>query len=428
MHVHHPVAAGGGRRRRRYGRPRPAATTAALLVLAISAPATAQQAGEEGGGRHMTFNPSLSVGYGYVDNVVQAGTPSSSTSSSAASASLTLPVRRDLTRGRFEVAYRGLFRSYESFNVLDHVDHYLDSRLEHRFRRRSKLELSARYTRTQEGGDPTRLQDGNVYISSRVERESYGASILFDHGIGARWKWSIATDAGKSKIASIKDFSPDTPPGIAPEGATSYGGALGIEREVSGRTSLGVRYRYQHFEPDTAPKEDVHEVVGRFTRTFRRKARLGFDFGGFSRSRAVETDYRTSGFTGGVDYSYGPVGRVRYTIGVAVAPTSGGSLAGTSTDTRVVFTITSENTRKWDLGFASYYARRVASVTTVPDVDTVSGSAWIERRFARKVSIRLDGNWVDQSSSLPGFSEGSYAYVNAFVVWYPLGGTRLAGR
>ncbi len=401
--------------------------TAAIIFLSTVGPSAAQETGEAAERRGTTFNPSVSAGYGYTDNVVQAGQPEQSASSSTASLALALPLQRSLRSGKLDLAYRGLFRSYEKFGALDHGEHFLDGKLERRFRRRSKLELGVRYGRTQEGGDATRLQDGNIYLSTRVERESYGASATFDKGVGPRWQWSIGVDAGESKIRSIQDFNPEEPPELPAEGARSYAGAAEVRRIVSGRTELGIRYAYRRIEPDVQPTEDDQEFTGRFTRTFRLKSRLGIDVGGYRRSRSNDADFRSSGFSGGVDYSYGPVGRVRFGVGLLVAPSTGGSLQGTSTDTRLAFSVASANTRKWDLGLASYVSRRVASDTTIPDIDVLSATVWVERRFARKLAIRIDGSWVDQSSTLAGFSEGRYSVANAGLVWYPLGGSRLAG-
>jgi hypothetical protein len=62
----------------------------------------------------------------------------------------------------------------------------------------------------------------------------------------------------------------------------------------------------------------------------------------------------------------------------------------------------------------------------VPNTQTLTAGADVERVITRKLAARFRVDWIEQRSEDEAFANGANATGSLYLVWYPLGGRRAA--
>jgi hypothetical protein len=394
---------------------------AAPLCLLAAQAATAQT------GRAQ-FNPALTLAYRYTDNVlyVEGGD-----SDQSARVGVELPVTWQLKKGSTTLSYRGGYTWYDRSDELNHDGHILRWSLTTSPDRLSNLNVNVGYRKTQQQGASRETfeaqqagEDTDTALSQRTDRQTYAARINYGRTTKSRWQWNIGAGGSRREFDPISGVPPD--PGTIPvEDRWSYDGTAGLLKNLSRRTSLGASVRYRVTDLDSGTKEDVQQYGLVLDHTLSEYATLRFTLGGYSRDQdnvLPGSDIVDSGVYASVNYgSNRPVGPVRFDFGAYVQPSSGGSLAGTSTNSAVYFSVIGDQARYWAWRVGTEYARRKPSDEALPTLDTFAVGGTVDRNFRRTLALRLRARYVDQSSDDVGAPVGTFYTVSLGLVWYPRG-------
>jgi hypothetical protein len=108
------------------------------------------------------------------------------------------------------------------------------------------------------------------------------------------------------------------------------------------------------------------------------------------------------------------------------APSAGGSIEGTSTDTVARLFWTGSPGPRWTWTLDSVYTLREPTAQTSPEFETVGGGGRIEWRPAPAVGLRIEAEYAERSSDDPSL-DASVALATLGLVWYPRGPERPAG-
>jgi hypothetical protein len=372
--------------------------------------------------------------YGVTNNIAYVGEADEDTNDSTISLDANLPFEKQTGRTTIRLKYWGRLTRFDRAQNLDHTEHTLDLETEFRTGRKSSVGFTVFGERTQRVADATNVRDDNVFIEQRINRTAYGASLNLAWGLGGRWRGTASFAATESTAEAIQDVETEQ----EAKDYSSYLVTFYADKTISARTTQRFRYTFRVFDSDAVllatdasvetVQESVHQIDYTYDRTVSRRSTVGLLAGAFIRQREDETDLQQQGLALGVTYSYGPFSKTNFGTSLAVAPSSGGNLGGTSTNAIVTVALTSVESRKLNWGLNWNYTRRFAAVTTDPDVATIMGFGFVEPIVHRDLAIRFTARWARQTSEIEDVADGEFVTLGLGLVWYPLLGTRLGNR
>jgi hypothetical protein len=394
-------------------------------AVLLAAPAAAQRT---------RFNPSISVGAGRTDNVEY--TAVEETSDTVAHVTAALPVERAWRTGTFRFAYEPSFFKYDSTTSLDRFEHHATAGWNRSFGRRTRLDLSADFSRTQQQGlrlpgpdqappdEPAPVVPPDALLTQRTERDSFGAWLRLDRTAGERWSWGLTASGSDYAHDAIEDFNPNQPAGFAVEDRTEYAGAFDLSRAFSRADSMGLRYEHRWFELDASPDQDSDLLSLTYRRTVGRKLWLDLGAGG-SRTTGDGAggspgDDERSELQGNVGF-HRAFRHVDLGLGVSHRPTSGGHLEGTSTDTSAELRLSGVRRRDWFWDVVTGYVHRDPTQDGAAATRGLAAAGQVERMFLEVLSVRFATSFADQSEDDPTRPDPSAWGAELALVWYPRG-------
>lgn len=388
---------------------------AAAAILAVPA------------GAQITFNPGLSLGRGYTDNVVYVETQQDSESSATTSLGLVAPLRLDSPRGSFGVTYDLDLTRYDERSEADNTAHSL--RLDHRWksRRGAALNVRSTYTRSEEqlasrllSSEPGDPDTGDAFqtVTERTDRDVVTAALGYDWPVGKRWRLGAGVNGGITRVDG----------GSTVEDRDNYGASFRGKRATSPRTDAGWSYVFSHSESPTAGDNDFHNLQLTYDHDFTRRFNLGLR-GGVLRV-VPETGEDETRATVGLDLRFNDdltLGPVRFDYTAGVSPSTVGAEIGNSLNTRLSASISGVTVYPWNWRVTASYLRRDPFDEQISaETETVSARAAVERRVGRTVGARLTTSWADQTSD-DSQREASFYSAIISVVVYPLASKRISG-
>jgi hypothetical protein len=379
---------------------------AAAALAAGTGPAWAQKT---------TFNPSVLIEQGYSNDIYYAGgeAPDSDTDRRIA---LEIPYERETPTSALRLSYRPSYVRQQEFDELDRDEHRFDLRWNGELSRRSRLRASAHFTRTQSQGSPEQLDDPELFLTGRSDRDVGRAELSFTHAPSPRWTWELLGLSAAYHFRPIEDFATDTDD----EDRRDYGATTRFMRTLSRNSSLGLRYDYRRFSLEDSGDDDNHGLAVSWDSRLGQKLSLSATAGVFhSRGDTLPDGEKTGGY--GEFHLNRGFERMRLELGLQHRPSSGGAIDGTSEQTSLDLALASGARRRaWSWSAGPGAARREPN----SDSDTIYGygaNGFVERRLAGQFALRLRANWYDQSNDDSIFETGL-----AFL-WYPWAGTALSG-
>jgi hypothetical protein len=194
-----------------------------------------------------------------------------------------------------------------------------------------------------------------------------------------------------------------------------------------------VYFGYAAIRNEAVPDERVRRVGLEFERRVAERSSFGIRLGWFGRElvdQDVETppNFQDQGLDISIRFSQGrELGPFRFGFNLGAAPSTGGGIAGTSTNYFAGAQVTnSDRTATWNWEVAFRYAVREPSENDTLRLQTFSLIGEIERRLGRTAGIRLRTRWVRQQDDDPSRVDGEFVSAAVRLVWYPLGGRRIA--
>ena len=394
------------------------------------------------------FDPSVSLSGAYTDNVNFIDFSGSSVGGGANFAADTiiragvhLPVTRETRTGSFGFRYDAAYSTYNKNRDLSNLMHLVNFDFNTDFRRGGSLSLGGFYSRSQDQGIPRTIQDPELFLTARTNREFYGARIGYSKSL-PRWNWGVTIRGGETRFDPIGDSSTDDPVppdldpsdlALIPEGRTYADTTFTVSRNVSRRASVGVDYRYRWIDLNRGGTETGHGLRATFGWTFSKSFALRLGVGGFTRERdlpdgVTTLDSTETGFVWILALDITPPiraiqkGKVVLSFDVGVTPTAGGALEGTSTNSRAALYLTKGGRITWwKWGLGTLYTRRDSSFGEGPSYQTWGFDGWLEAYAGEWVAFRLGATWSDQTSSSSEVRPAAFTTVYGGLVWYPKG-------
>ncbi len=396
---------------------KPGCWTSALLAVTLFAvpPLSAQRT---------TFNPVISLGYIYIDNVQLVG--EDGTADSGFRLGLQLPVVRQLRKGTLSFTYSPNFDKYEDFSELDNTGHRLVFNLATQPTPISELILSTAFSRTQDQGDPSQPDD-DIFIGRRTERERASFDLSYRDRLSGRFLWGFSTGYSASSFKDIENFDPGATDPIGDR--NTLRGSVDLLRVVSRTTNFGVRIGYGRFELDRGDDEELRELSLILDHVVGKRTNLAVGLGVF------ETEVDEASSPGGVPGKSRTGGqgfliltrqlrKLSLSLGAVRSATAGGIIEGTSTDSSVYFSLGSSVGRRWDWTVDSRYSRREPSDEQLATIDNAALGLTLSLRLFRRVHLRLSPRYTRQLGDDAGAD--SLVLQGGFgLSWAPLEKTRL---
>lgn len=376
-------------------------------------------AGDSARAQSTVFFPELALEQGYSSNVLYLG-ESGAASDLFARLTVLLPVERQMRTGSWRLSYQGAATKYREFGVLDHISQSLGFNAQHQPARRSSLAFNASYAQTQDQGDPD-PDDPNRFLSGRQDQETLRARLFYGRDTGARWRLDAALDGSWNRFEPISGGDPGA---LASEDWRGLAATLGFSRRVSRRTTFGLRFSHQFYDREVTGREDSQLLGVTFNYSPGGDLALGGELGAYRRHRdpllAGVADLDDHGLQGRISLGYS-FGRQALAFAASHAPSSGGNLPGTSTNTTAGISLSGTPGPRWRWRLNSTYTRRDSTIVLASTLVTISNGVSIERLPRRKLGFRLSGEYVDQSGSASGRLNGAFGNTRVGLVWYPRG-------
>lgn len=400
-----------------------AAAVAAVATGAATGPALAADT---------TFNPSVNFGISAISNVQYVGTGDRQSDNTGV-IGISLPVRHFRAQNELRFNYRADYRKYSDESALDNLQQFAELMWTRRIRRQFRFSVAAEGALTQEQGEPLRGDETNYFLAQRTERRVYGGRMSFRHDfLRQRWQWGLALSGLNAQFRNIDDFQPD-PSGRQVADQRILAGTVDVQRLIRRRYYVGAYFGYGGIQNDAAPDETVRRAGLEVERRVAERSSFQVRVGWFGRElddegAMLNPNFRSDGLDLNVRFNQGQeIGPVQLGFNVGVAPSTGGGIAGTSTNFYAgaqVSNLDRRATWNWQVGLR--YAIREPTDNDALRLHTFSLLGEIERRIGRKAGLRLRTQWVKQIDDDPTRVDGEYIKLAAGVVWYPFGGSRVA--
>ncbi len=388
--------------------------SAALLLAAAGAPGARAAA---------DVNPSISLGTEYSDNVGYAS--ANDQADWAATLGFRVPIVWRRTRGTTALSFNGTYVKQDKEESLDRFNWGAAFAVSQTPSPRTSLSFVAGFVHTQAQGDPRNLDDTEIFLTQRAERDLAQASFDLNRQITKRWNWTFNLNAQDQSSENISDFDGGTTPSVSEfEDKRSYGVRSGLSRAISGRTSIGFQGQYRTFELDESGDQDTVAVNLTLNRTLSEFSSFNVSAGGYrSTGEAADgtgAEDESDGFQVAVGYTRS-MRNVALNLGLSHAPSSGGNLEGTAKQTTASFGISNRQAVRWDWNVGLQHGLREPADPAQPDRESTALNADFERAFGRQLGLNLGTSFVHQTIDDPAFEDRDVFRATAGLVWYPRG-------
>ncbi len=366
----------------------------------------------------VTFDPSIQLEQGYVENVDYSEDEGSSDTIHTVRA--TLPYARESETGRLSFSYSPSYVRQEEFTKLDRDEHRVDLGWDGALTRINRFGAKLYYQRTQDQGTPEAVGDPDLFLTRRTDRDLARADVTFRRSETPRWTWDARAGAASYDYSEIEGFAGDVDSDV--EDRVQHGGGVGVSRSLSRESSIGMRFDYEHFDLDVSGEQDSSQLGVTYDKRLGSRLSLFVSAGAFRGSGdTLGSDRQQSGAMAEARLSR-LYERFRLDVQAAHQPSSGGALEGTAIQSSLGLVLTSQSRRRpWRWQVAPRFSSRNPS----GGGETIDGygiRGFIERGFGRLYALRLNSDHFDQSNGGSAF-EAALAFL-----WYPLGESELAGR
>lgn len=354
------------------------------------------------------FEPSLAGDATYSDNL--GNTPTMATSDTGYRFTLDLPVVRTWQNGELSFRYSPRLYRYQDESDLDRTDHAADLTVNARLSRRSSLDFSTRFSRSQVQGGFISLDDTDVILTGRADRDRLDADLSYGLQVTPRWTWSLATGVGSVNYEAIPGYTALTEDRDQTRISTGFG------RQVSQNTTVGMDLRYEENDLDVSADEKIRNANVTVKHQIDQKNSIDLAVGYFSVDAMTGSADRSGAF---LTFSFSrDFDQLALATFLGYRPTAGGNLPGTATVANIGASIGSRASKVWIWSVAGVFARRDPASSAANEIDSTvlrGDLTWVPHR---KIGVRLTASRNSQieKNSTSGDIEVNRATLG--VVWY----------
>jgi hypothetical protein len=391
--------------------------TAVILAIAFaSIPAAAQRT---------TFNPSFEVSRGYTNNVTYSG--GSQVPDDFTTLAVILPVVKRTANGSLDFRYRPSFVRHDRFEQLDRDEHRLRFDFTKATSRLSRFGLRTSYVSSQLQGDASSLDDSDLIVYRRTNRDVALAGLGYESSRLKGWTWNLGLDGAIRRYEPVSDDEPPVPERRL-EDRNELIGSLGFARNLSPRTSVGFVVSQAWFVLEVSGEELSTQLAATYDHRIGRHDSLRLALGGYYNTgdaAGTDPDEPRTGGVVGVRWAHS-FRRISLRLYLDHRPSAGGALTGTALQSVLGLAVSSSG-RQWLWGVYPRLARREPANPNELTRTSAALSGEVSRRFSDKLSLRLRSDFLNQYFTGEDEEDRSTFSVYLGLIWSPVGGTRLGG-
>lgn len=394
-----------------------------LALVAALAVAALVVAAEPAAAQRFYFNPEFRVEVRYTENPFFRQVGETDTVGRFV---VVLPVRREFRLGgSIEGVYSPAIEQYRRSDDLDNISHRFRLNFVARTAPHTDLSLFAAYTRAQEQARLRSVEDIDLFLGPRLDREIYRAGVNYARRLSERWTLGLSASYLKYEFETIE--------GVSPSGfdfgtldRSGYRGRATGAYDVTRNTRIGLSYGWERYTFGGGGEETTQLASFTLRHAFSERLELDLEIGAFTTSGrdARGRDISRNGAYGAIAVTQG-FRRVSLRLFARHRPSPGGALPGPSTDTVLGLMLSKAHVRRWGWELVARYGQRDSIDPALETLESWAYGGRIEYFIRRIFSVRLEGVYTDQSGP-PAF-EVEYWRVGLSAVWTPLGRTRLGG-
>ncbi len=394
-----------------------------LAIVAAIVLATLAAASEPALAQRFYFRPEFRLEVVYTENpfFIEAGG-----TDTVGRFVVVLPLRREFRLGgSIEGVYSPAIEQYRRSEDLDNISHRFRLTFVARTAPHTDLSIFGAYTRTQEQGRLRSVEDIDLFLGPRLDREIYQAGVSYGRQLTERWRLGLTAGYLRYTFQTIRGVGVDGFQ-IGSLDRSGYQARASAAYELTRNTSIGVAYGWEEFTFGGGGEETTQLTSFTLQHAFTERWQLDLALGYFT---TTGRDGRGRSFT-----RHGGQGSLALTrefrrVGLRLfgrhRPSPGGSLPGPSTDTTVGLLLYKADVRRWGWELVARYGRRDSIDRAIGRIENWAYGGEIQYFIHRLWSFRLEGIYTDQTGP-PRFNV-EYWRVGLGVVWTPLGRTRLGG-
>lgn len=390
-----------------------------FVLLLVALPAMAQKT---------TFDPTIETSSGYTSNVDYGG--GEQVPDYFLRFAAELPVIRETATDLLEFSYRPAIHRYKDFDQLDRDEHRLRLDWNKETGRSSEFNLYTSYIRTQLQGDASSLDDSDLFLFQRTNRQEGLIGVGYDSRFSRLWTWDLQLDGAIRNYDAISDDGsspPDSEPEV--EDRDELTGMFRFSRVLSRRSSVGLALRQAWYRLEFSGDENSTQVAVTYDYEVGSRDTLAVELGG----------YHNTGDAAGTDPNEartGPVFGLRWNheyqkmdLGLYAnhQPSAGGALPGTAIQTVVGLALRSSGPSNWRWGVFPRAAYRDPANPEDSGRTSAALSFEVDRKITNWMSIRLRSDYIYQEYTDPEADDRSSYTAYLGLIWMPKGGTRAGG-
>jgi len=391
-----------------------AALLFALLPAAFATCALAQET---------TFHPEALLEYGYNSNLLTQSA-GQETGDNMTRVALGLPVNRNWRSGTLDFWYQPSYQWYGDNTDLNHDEHRVRFGVTAEPGPRSALDYGLAWSRTQPQGKIGEALAGDTVLVPRSEQDLTYTNLRYQREFSRRMSWHAAAEALRNTHTLLEDPEADpTTQGL--EDRSTYAAFAGLARATSRKDRLGFEARWDYYKLEVTGEERVGQLSLTWDRDVPDSYAVSLRIGAYRRDiepGRVEVPVdpgQESGLAMGVS-----VARLfaasRLELSASRAPSAGGSIVGTSTDTKAALTWSGSPNPRWDWELRSSYVLRVPTAAGEPDIENLGGAGRLEWRPGRHAALRLAASYTERTTDDPTL-DATVWIATLGVVWLPRG-------
>ena len=387
-----------------------------VLSLASSDPLRAQR---------NTFDPSLGLRYVFRSNVDYA--PIDEESDSSLRLVVNLPLIRDLKKGSLRFSYTGYTEYFDQREDLDNIGHRLNFGVSTQPSRRSSLNFSIGYSRTQDQGGPNYgiVEETEDPTFNRVaQRDRLAARLSYTYQLSQRWYGGVSLGASGWAFDDVED-SP-TPEVSRDRWEAMLAARIG--RNVSPSMRVGLVASFSQFDLDLGGITDSVAAALEVQKEIADDVNWTLRVGGFRNETedAVEgiQDSSRTGWLAAFNLNKS-LRRVALSFLASHGPAAGGYRLGTSVTSTVYVSIVDTHFRRWTWAVFARAGQRDPDIELEPTLKAYEAGFGIQMAVARFLGLSTGGSWVTQDDEI---KDGSYSFyrLTAGLTWHPLGRKKIS--
>lgn len=372
------------------------------------------------------FSPQVLLQVGHLDDVGFGGDSviATETGDTITRVAVELPVERTTRTGSLSFLYRPEYEKYSDFGDLDNFRHELTLSGTHRSSRRMSTGFNVSFAQTQQQARPGSDGTSDLFVSTRTDQDLLRAGFQFDHDFSRRWSGHLELEAADFTFEPVVADGLIDPVMVTVEDRREYEIGYGVDYTLTSDATIGLEVRAEQFDFESGNEDEVLSLAGVWERTLGKKGRLLIALGLFDADSTPVMGPGTS--------DDGVIAEVRLdretkatlvSLDLSRRPQPASSFSEVATTDALTFSVQAREPTRWNWDTSAGWARREGGAAT-SEVDRVSITAAVERRFGKMNALRLDAQWYDQTDDDPLTVEGSFSQLFMSWVWYPRGWVR----